>query len=445
MACVFDDHELQLLDRIPELKYAGEMARLHSVIPTLQQRQSITAIIVSYVTEHGRKLHGSYAADCFALKQHPDLVVTPDVLQFYSPHPIDDIVGVCNKLHECGFQYIQGRETMIPNVFTISVEYTRVCEITYLPPMVFGNYKLSKMYQNVTHEELLYMEFLSQWSDMFTSYLHLERFLPRMLHVKNAWLSGFHIADQPTMRATNKDVDAIILAKVIEWGAKNCATIATVGDHARGFFLGKAFPEIDVNVKEYYFVSTNYLDDVHSLTEFLKAEGVGLEILHYHRLSNLLGKRTVFMNKDGYQVFLTIIDSDGRAVPVIDRAPDGLMVAAMPYSLLKTLALRLNATLSDKHKAAKLLECCAHDIVLSCNIIRQTNGTGPASNDCVAREVNLAYIGAPRRTNMMHIGRYHRRALLRFHPKDDPNVILANASKYLIEYDGTRVKKKRYQ
>ena len=193
---------------------------------------------------------------------------------------------------------------------------------------------------------------------------------------------------------------------VVEW-AKQRTTVASVGDHARAFYLSQIKEKTFVRpVREMTLVSTDISYDASSLIEHITSNcDEALSIREYYPLgNNLMGRRIVFKSDD--RVVLTLIDSSGRVIPVTCVGPDGINIAAYPYTIMVSMVLALNATMMNNHAAAKVHNHIVMELLYACEYVRNANNTNASTSTCVFREIMLPYIGQPERNVIRNVTRY---------------------------------------
>ena len=186
------DDESAMIARVPEMMRAAEEMRSTHVAPTKLQRAAIADIIWNFVRRRARKIYGGHALNAAILEIEPgSAIYAPDEchdIEFYSPDPISDVVELCNHIFIDGHRFVQGREAAHHGTFTISVEFTRVCDVTYAPKKVYDSIP-QRLYAASPGIDPLPMidpafaiiDHLKILADPFTSYWKLDRMMPRIM------------------------------------------------------------------------------------------------------------------------------------------------------------------------------------------------------------------------------------------------------------------------
>jgi hypothetical protein len=195
------DEEASLTQAIPRLMREAELAKRLYVAPTVHQRVAVLDNILDYVAQRGRKVYGGFALNAVLLEVSPaDAIyadnaaaaLVPDV-EFYSPDPVSDVVHLCDRLHAAGHRRVQGREAAHSGTFTVTVEFTRVCDITHVPPVVYDAVPTRPVTHHGLYRPLVLravepsfalIDLLRLLCDPFTSHWKLDRMLPRLLLVQ---------------------------------------------------------------------------------------------------------------------------------------------------------------------------------------------------------------------------------------------------------------------
>ena len=131
-----EDSHLKIKEKLKEIVKKAEKRNVRFVIPTLEERIEIRKIIMDYIKKHNRLIYGGTAINQLIKKKNKKDAIydeeTPGDVEFYSPEPLEDMYQLCNILFKKKFKNILGREAMHPETYSIFVEHTPFCDISYM-------------------------------------------------------------------------------------------------------------------------------------------------------------------------------------------------------------------------------------------------------------------------------------------------------------------------
>lgn len=412
-----------LARRVPELMEAAELQRRANMPPSPSTRRMLFGIIFGLLTERpSRKMYGGWALDA-ALRMVPpgqgglggslyaDPTDPPDV-EFYSPEPLRDLRDICDRAHSAGLRYVQGREAAHPNTFTVSVEFVRLCDITYMPPEVLAHVPTLAVPMracsdgsllsdsppaapvpapaelHVVLPEFGVIDQLRQVCDPMCAFWRLDRTLERLALADRM----FHCVGGISPEAA-ASWDG--LASLIKMGVLMAAPYEAPDDHARraAFVWLAGRPScVAVGSAAYRFfmqaagdtaagvlapvqitvVSVDYERDVRELTQLLLAGPCGAEVSaqETHPFLDLMGRSVVL--RLARMPVVTVLDAFHRAVPVCEGGsgqPDGLRdpatgvrVASFAYTMMMMHAMRFRAITEGQLVRAGVMKFMASDM-----------------------------------------------------------------------------------
>ncbi|GAX86653.1 hypothetical protein CEUSTIGMA_g14061.t1, partial [Chlamydomonas eustigma] len=147
-------------------------------------------------------------------------------IEFYTPEPHSDLRDLCDLLKADGHQNVQARDAIHPGTFTISVEFNRVCDITFVPRDLYSAIPVKKYFQGLKVVEpwFVMIDQLRILCDPFTSHWKLDRMLPRILAMQRVFPLEFNL--QPMRKGKDSEVvDLECLKTVLELVKETCVVI----------------------------------------------------------------------------------------------------------------------------------------------------------------------------------------------------------------------------
>jgi hypothetical protein len=147
--------------------------------PLLQEYLEVKAIIVDFIKSKKRVIYGGTAYnELIKMKNEKDKIYKDNErkdIEFYTPTPLEDLVEICDILHEKKFKYVQGRQAMHSETYTIFVNFEQFCDMSYMPSNIYFNMPTIKK-DNVLYSHPLWIlvDILRQYNDPILSYWRLK-------------------------------------------------------------------------------------------------------------------------------------------------------------------------------------------------------------------------------------------------------------------------------
>jgi hypothetical protein len=338
---------------MPELMQEAEALRARHVLPTTAARHAITDTVLAFVRARGLKVYGGYALNAAVSAVSPadafyscDPDASPPDIEFYSSDPIADVCELCRMLHAAGHRYVQGKEAMHHGTFTVSVEFVRMCDVTYVPPRAYD--ALPTITDAAEGIEVIAPSFamidlLRVVCDPFTSHWRLDRMFSRLALLQRT----FPLSLAPAVAAAHNPprTDGPRVARAfLAYRPTSCVAV--------GFAAFRAyFPERDTvpgNVVS--AVTSRWAENTYDL-EVALVSAFGRErvqVNNHAPFMDLFGRRRVFLvalcDEEPAEVAAVLYDAGHRAVPTCGlHAEDGLAIAAFPYVLAMALSCAFHA------------------------------------------------------------------------------------------------------
>ena len=129
-------------DNFPNIMKEIEYRKLHELEPTIDEISKVQKIVSNFIKKKKRKVYGGFALNLLLSNKNPDYAIydendTPDI-EFYSPKPLDDLIELCDLLHEEGYKYVMGQEAHHKETYSIFVNYQLYCDISYMSSNIYN-------------------------------------------------------------------------------------------------------------------------------------------------------------------------------------------------------------------------------------------------------------------------------------------------------------------
>ena len=178
---IYNNSDVDLLHKnIDKINEEIELKINELFDPTLDAKKKIAQIIMNFIIRNKRKVYGGYSMNALIKTKdkfaslYKDYQV-PDV-DFYSPTPLDDLIKICNELHEAGFPRVNGKEAKHKNTYSIFVNFDVYCDITYAPKYLYHKIPVKFINGvNYVHPNFMIIDYLKMITDPMASYCRIEK------------------------------------------------------------------------------------------------------------------------------------------------------------------------------------------------------------------------------------------------------------------------------
>lgn len=252
--------------------------------PTKKDIRNMINIIMDFIKKNNRKIYGGYAQnELVKLKNKNDSFYNdndiPDI-DIYSPHPIQDIIDICNLLLKAGYKNIIGSEALHSETYKIHAEFIPVIDISYVP---------SNVYNKIPFKEINGVKFVKPYfmmidlykilSDPYHSSFRWDKVFNRLLVIQKHY--NFKPLTNNMVPYWNNDnitTDVFRTAMFYIFNyIKNKSTLFVVGHYALNYFIYESgivstnhqFVKL-YNIPYFQIVSTNYKNDSLAIIKILK-------------------------------------------------------------------------------------------------------------------------------------------------------------------------------
>ena len=300
--------------------------KFKNVAPTFGFMDRAFKIVLDFISKKKRIIYGGYAQNQLVIKKSPkdafydDEHKLPDI-DFYSLDPIHDLYDICDALAASGLTNVQAMEAQHKETYKIFVEFTDVCDISYVPTIVFNNiptitinniryvtahFAMIDLYKMLT--EPLFSSF--RWEKTFPRIVLLQKLYPFSTNDANLEEDIYPIPENE--KSIFRDA-----TKIIETNVINNESIIVVGANSYNYFLDKVeIPGKSFVVNHFYeIITTNYKEFAVKVKNDL-VEKFGKERVTFvesYPLWALLGFSVEFF-VDGIKVCY-VIDGYNKCIP----------------------------------------------------------------------------------------------------------------------------------
>jgi hypothetical protein len=416
---------------LDSLVRASNEAKLRHMKPTTDDRKDILDTILDFVRTRKRIVYGGYAVNsALSVVSPDDMIYTSSNtdcndpssvvdIEFYSPTPIEDTMHICSILHSRNHEYVRGKEAMHNNTFTISVEFVRVCDVTFIPEAVY--YSIPHMIVNnclVVHPLYAMIDMLRMLCDPFNSHWRLTHTIDRIDVIQRCFSkiggevsTNTKVSDHPSSSLATASIATKTARHLF---ASMPLTTAAVGDCAFAHYSNKvdltsSGPLLTVSV-----ISTCFERDALELMNRCNAAcGPVIEWSRYHPLLELLEER-IEGSIDGRVIITLFMGS--QTVPSCGCSDiDGMRIASFTQSLLTARSMHM-WHISQGTNVIRVREYESH--IRELLLMRELSTLCVLDKTNPMREFYLEFIGTPQRTMRTHMKKTDERMSVPLPPRD---------------------------
>ena len=300
--------------------------------PTLDEFKQVRSIILEFIKKEKRIIYGGYAWNSLVKKVNPSDAFYKDTdytdIEFYSNKPVEDMKKICDILYAKGFNFIQGKSAQHEDTYTIFVNFTGYCDISYMPSNVFYGVQTANIDGlRLIHPKFIMVDILRQFNDPMTSFWRLDKNIKRgKLIMKNYPLE---LSTKPfDMKKLNPNTIKLVDFLIQHLAKSN--SMLFIGQIANNAYLNPN-PNVDNQVSVYdqtplELISTNVSKDVKLIYNtiikyFLDTKQAGafedkIVLEQYYPFFQFTDKKAVFKYEG--ETFLIIYGNNEKCIPYND-------------------------------------------------------------------------------------------------------------------------------
>ena len=317
-------------ENIDSLMDKARNREIQLIEPTLDEFTKVRQIILDFIKKEKRIIYGGYAWHNLIKKVEPADGFYKDTdytdIEFYSNKPIEDMKKICDILYAKGFKPIQGKSAQHEDTYTIFVNFTGYCDISYMPSNVF----YGAMTENINgyrmiHPKFILVDILRQFNDPMTSFWRLDKNVKRGKIMMKHYPIEFNIKNNTNIPVLSNET--INLVNVILPLISKMKHILFIGLVAHGAYTNPntdlSKQTINYNNNPIEIISTSAIKDVETIYNYIvkyfidKGDITGFDdkilMEQYFPFFQFTDKKVVFKYKG--EVFLTIYRNNEKCIP----------------------------------------------------------------------------------------------------------------------------------
>ncbi len=381
---IYNEKDLDLFkNSFDKINETVKIKQLEIFEPNESEIKAVYKIIYEYIKNKKRKIYGGYALNALVSDKNPkDAIYTAydyaDV-EFYSPTPLQDLVELCDILHEKKFPRVTGKEAQHKETYTIFVNFKPYCDISYVPTHLYNKmpYKeINQMY--LIHPYFMTIDYLRMFTDPLISFRRMDKAFKRFYLLQK----HYPLPRKDTRLNVAKSTMTTPIQKVIEKFIDNRQSIIVTEFLAYNYYLTASNisnPNIKkVDIPCYEFISTSLVEDTQELLLSLRAiDDTNIKVVEYYPFFQLLGHKVEILYND--KPIVNIYSHNRVCTPFKSITYDTTikMQVGTIHVLLKTLLSQIMKLRVDDKKAEidEKYTMISHIIQMRQHYLKQNNKT----------------------------------------------------------------------
>ncbi len=313
---LYRDIDIQAItDKLDQIVDESTIIKKKTLEPTLDECKQVKEVINDYIMKKKRIIYGGTAYNTLITqKSKKDAIYSPNDckdVEFYSPKPIEDIMELADILHEKKFKFVQVRQAMHAETYTLFVNFEQYCDVSYMPSNIFLNMPAITIDGILySHPSWILVDILRQYNDPITSYWRLK---DKTFFRANVLLKHYplELADVKIPKQDNT-LDTVKEKIYKEIGKLH--TLIHLGSVAENYYLTRS-SGIVTNKLE--VISTNFSNDVKliaGIIEKILGQRNKDIVINTYKPYFQFRDETVDFVLDGITL-IRIIGSNGKCIP----------------------------------------------------------------------------------------------------------------------------------
>ena len=257
-----------ITDKLDQIIDEATNIKKKTLEPTIDECFDVKEVIKDYIIKKKRIIYGGTAYnELIKQKNKSDAIYKENDckdIEFYTPKPIEDAMELANVLHEKKFKYVQVRQAMHAETYTIFVNFEQYCDMSYIPNNIFSNMPAitinGLMYADPTW---ILVDILRQYNDPITSYWRLK---DKTFFRANVLLKHYPLelasVSLPKLDPTHDSFKEKIFKSIVK-----LHTLIFIGSVAEDYYLTRS---TKVNITKLEVISTNFTNDIKLIHGFLE-------------------------------------------------------------------------------------------------------------------------------------------------------------------------------
>ncbi len=258
---LYRDIDIQAItDKLDEIVEEATNIKRKTLEPTLDECKQVKEVINDFIMKKKRIVYGGTAYNTLIIqKSKKDAIYGQNEckdVEFYSPKPIEDIMELADILHEKNFKFVQVRQAMHAETYTLFVNFEQYCDVSYMPSNIFLNMPAITIDGILySHPSWILVDILRQYNDPITSFWRLK---DKTFFRANVLLKHYPL-ELAEVKIPKADTSLDLYKEKIFKEIAQLHTLIHLGSVAENYYLTRSTTIQTTNLE---VISTNFSNDV---------------------------------------------------------------------------------------------------------------------------------------------------------------------------------------
>ena len=177
---IYRNEDIQAMtDKLEQIIDESLEIRSTTMEPTIDEYRQAIDVIKGFLKKKKRIIYGGNAWNTLICNINPkDAFYKPldqKDIEFYTPEPVQDLVDLCNLLHDRKFKWVQGKSAQHEETYKLYMNFLNISDMSYMPRNIYQNMPIKSidglMY---THPSWIFVDIFRQYNDPITSFWRLK-------------------------------------------------------------------------------------------------------------------------------------------------------------------------------------------------------------------------------------------------------------------------------
>jgi hypothetical protein len=266
---LYRDIDIQAItDKLDQIVEEATNIKKKTLEPTLDECKDVKEVINDFIMKKKRIVYGGTAYNTLITqKSKKDAIYGANEckdVEFYSPKPIEDIMELADILHEKKFKFVQVRQAMHAETYTLFVNFEQYCDVSYMPSNIFLNMPAITIDGILySHPTWILVDILRQYNDPITSYWRLK---DKTFFRANVLLK-FYPLELAEVNIPKPSTSLDGIKEKIFKEIANFHTLIHLGSIAETYYLTRSSTVQTSNLE---VISTNFSNDVKLIAKIIE-------------------------------------------------------------------------------------------------------------------------------------------------------------------------------
>ena len=293
---------------INKIKNEAAEIYMNTYEPTVKEISEVYAVIKNYVSKRQRIIYGGYAQNLLIKAKNPDDGFYKEIngacfnwptvadIEFYSNDPFRDVIELTEELYSLNFKYVEGKQAVHENTFSIFVNFINYCDITYMTDTIYNNLPciiIDNM--KCVHPHFMMVDAYRIFTDPMTSYWRLDKAIIRFQKLITYYPINTELGRNSIVNLKKWWEPNVINIEILNYIRNSIIAnnkLILVGFYAYDYYVKKNNSnDMIINYPYYELISPDFSKDALNIYKLLKNKFKNIYVKEYYAFISFIDKR----------------------------------------------------------------------------------------------------------------------------------------------------------